>query len=164
MKQFRFSKITKNVSKLINTIDTLRKQNSFYTTTAQRLNKPKESGISTQKISGAKSPYADVEKTGTKSGHNSSHISETAGIDGIAKHQEKSDYDVDAGIRHNTGDNNPNRPTFFKKTWFIVIMLFFISPIGIFLMWIYKEWNVIIKILISLLFIFYFSVYCGAFV
>mgnify|MGYP004689929003 FL=1 len=164
MKQFRFSKITKNVSKLINTIDTLRKQNSFYTTTAQRPNKPKESGISTQKISGAKSPYADVEKTGTKSGHNSSHISETAGIDGIAKHQEKSDYDVDAGIRHNTGDNNPNRPTFFKKTWFIVIMLFFISPIGIFLMWIYKEWNVIIKILISLLFIFYFSVYCGAFV
>ena len=164
MKQFRFSKITKNVSKLINTIDTLRKQNSFYTTTAQRPNKPKESGISTQKISGAKSPYADVEKTGTKSGHNSSHISETAGIDGIAKHQEKSDYDVDAGIRHNTGDNNPNRPTFFKKTWFIVIMLFFISPIGIFLMWIYKEWTVIIKILISLLFIFYFSVYCGAFV
>lgn len=164
MKQFRFSKITKNVSKLINTIDTLHKQNSFYTTTAQRPNKPKESGISTQKISGAKSPYADVEKTGTKSGHNSSHISETAGIDGIAKHQEKSDYDVDAGIRHNTGDNNPNRPTFFKKTWFIVIMLFFISPIGIFLMWIYKEWNVIIKILISLLFIFYFSVYCGAFV
>lgn len=164
MKQFRFSKITKNVSKLINTIDTLRKQISFYTTTAQRPNKPKESGISTQKISGAKSPYADVEKTGTKSGHNSSHISETAGIDGIAKHQEKSDYDVDAGIRHNTGDNNPNRPTFFKKTWFIVIMLFFISPIGIFLMWIYKEWNVIIKILISLLFIFYFSVYCGAFV
>lgn len=164
MKQFRFSKITKNVSKLINTIDTLRKQNSFYTTTAQRPNKPKESGISTQKISGAKSPYADVEKTGTKSGHNSSHISETAGIDGIAKHQEKSDYDLDAGIRHNTGDNNPNRPTFFKKTWFIVIMLFFISPIGIFLMWIYKEWNVIIKILISLLFIFYFSVYCGAFV
>lgn len=162
MKQF--SKITKNVSKLINTIDTLRKQISFYTTTAQRPNKPKESGISTQKISGAKSPYADVEKTGTKSGHNSSHISETAGIDGIAKHQEKSDYDVDAGIRHNTGDNNPNRPTFFKKTWFIVIMLFFISPIGIFLMWIYKEWNVIIKILISLLFIFYFSVYCGAFV
>lgn len=115
MKQFRFSKITKNVSKLINTIDTLRKQNSFYTTTAQRPNKPKESGISTQKISGAKSPYADVEKTVTKSGHNSSHISETAGIDGIAKHQEKSDYDVDAGIRHNTGDNNPNRPTFFKK-------------------------------------------------
>lgn len=164
MKQFRFSRITKNVSKLINTIDTLRKQNSFYTTTAQRPNKPKESGISTQKISGAKSPYADVEKTVTKSGHNSSHISETAGIDGIAKHQEKSDYDVDAGIRHNTGDNNPNRPTFFKKTWFIVIMLFFISPIGIFLMWIYKEWNVIIKILISLLFIFYFSVYCGAFV
>ncbi len=164
MKQFRFSRITKNVSKLINTIDTLRKQNSFYTTTAQRPNKPKESGISTQKISGAKSPYADVEKTGTKSGHNSSHISETAGIDGIAEHQEKSDYDVDAGIRHNTGDNNPNRPTFFKKTWFIVIMLFFISPIGIFLMWIYKEWNVIIKILISLLFIFYFSVYCGAFV
>lgn len=164
MKQFRFSKITKNVSKLINTIDTLRKQNSFYTTTAQRPNKPKESGISTQKISGAKSPYADVEKAGTKSVHNSSHISETAGIDGIAKHQEKSDYDVDAGIRHNTGDNNPNRPTFFKKTWFIVIMLFFISPIGIFLMWIYKEWNVIIKILISLLFIFYFSVYCGAFV
>ena len=164
MKQFRFSRITKNVSKLINTIDTLRKQNSFYTTTAHRPNKPKESGISTQKISGAKSPYADVEKTGTKSGHNSSHISETAGIDGIAEHQEKSDYDVDAGIRHNTGDNNPNRPTFFKKTWFIVIMLFFISPIGIFLMWIYKEWNVIIKILISLLFIFYFSVYCGAFV
>lgn len=53
MKQFRFSRITKNVSKLINTIDTLRKQNSFYTTTAQRPNKPKESGISTQKISGA---------------------------------------------------------------------------------------------------------------
>lgn len=66
---------------------------------------------------------------------------------------------------YNGDDNNNNieKPPFFQRTWFIILMLIFVSPVGIFLMWYFKEWNKGIKIVISLFFIFYFTIYCGAF-
>lgn len=61
-------------------------------------------------------------------------------------------------------DNNENeKPPVFQRNWFMIIMLIFITPVGIFLMWYYKEWKPIIKIIISIFFIFYFMIYCGMF-
>ena len=54
-------------------------------------------------------------------------------------------------------------PKFYEKTWFIILMLIFISPVGIFLMWYFKEWNIEAKIIISIVFIIYFTIYCGVF-
>ena len=67
--------------------------------------------------------------------------------------------------------NIPQQPTpakneslpFFQKTWFIILMMIFVSPVGIFLMWYYKEWNTVIKIVISVFLIFYFMGVCAAF-
>lgn len=54
-----------------------------------------------------------------------------------------------------------DRKPFFQRTWFIILMLIFISPVGIFLMWRYKEWNTAVKVIISVFFILYFSFYCA---
>ena len=58
--------------------------------------------------------------------------------------------------------NNESLP-FFQKTWFIILMMIFVSPVGIFLMWYYKEWNTVIKIVLSVFLIFYFMGVCAAF-
>lgn len=67
--------------------------------------------------------------------------------------------------KHSTGDigmpPEKEKKPFFQRTWFIILMLFFISPVGIFLMWRYKEWNTAVKIMISVFFILYFSFYCA---
>lgn len=41
---------------------------------------------------------------------------------------------------------------FYQKTWFIVLMLIFVFPVGIFLLWKYKKFNSIGRIIISVLF------------
>jgi hypothetical protein len=53
------------------------------------------------------------------------------------------------------------KPPVYQRNWFITLMLLFASPIGIFLMWYFKEWKTWIKIVISLFFIYYFMIYCG---
>ncbi len=41
---------------------------------------------------------------------------------------------------------------FYKKTWFIVLMLLFIPPVGLVLMWISKKsWNKVIKIILTVI-------------
>lgn len=56
-----------------------------------------------------------------------------------------------------------NHLRFYQKTWFMILMLIFVSPIGLFLMWYYKEWRVPVKVLISVFFVFYFMIYCALF-
>lgn len=48
----------------------------------------------------------------------------------------------------------------YRRNWFILLMLFFATPVGIFLMWYCKEWKTFIKVIISIFFIFYFMMYC----
>lgn len=48
----------------------------------------------------------------------------------------------------------------YRRNWFILLMLFFATPAGIFLMWYCKEWKTFIKVIISVFFIFYFMMYC----
>lgn len=55
-----------------------------------------------------------------------------------------------------------NVKPFFQRTWFIIVMLLYFSPVGIFLMWYFKEWNPIIKVMVSLFFTVYFTAFCGA--
>lgn len=42
---------------------------------------------------------------------------------------------------------------FYQKTWFIVVMLIFFFPVGLFLMWKFSDWNKIVKIVITGLFV-----------
>lgn len=56
--------------------------------------------------------------------------------------------------------NKPKLP-FYQRNWFIILMMIFVSPVGIFLMWYFKEWKTIIKVIISVFLIFYFMIYCG---
>lgn len=46
------------------------------------------------------------------------------------------------------------------RTWFQFLMLFFISPVGIFLVWYHKEWKAPIKVIISIIFVLYFTFLC----
>lgn len=39
----------------------------------------------------------------------------------------------------------------YKKNWFIILMLIFIFPVGLFLMWYYKKFNITIRILLTIL-------------
>lgn len=41
---------------------------------------------------------------------------------------------------------------FYQKTWFIVVCIIFIWPLGLFLMWKYASWNKIVKIIITAIF------------
>lgn len=52
---------------------------------------------------------------------------------------------------------------FIKKTWFIIIAMIVFPPVGIFLMWFYKDWPILVKIIVSIILIFYCSVYFGTF-
>lgn len=48
-----------------------------------------------------------------------------------------------------------NEPV-YKKTWFVIVMLIFFFPVGVVLMWLYKKnWKLPIKIIISVLFLFW---------
>lgn len=41
---------------------------------------------------------------------------------------------------------------FYQKTWFMVLMLFLFAPVGIFLIWKYKKFNTVARVVISILF------------
>lgn len=47
---------------------------------------------------------------------------------------------------------------FYKKTWFIILLLTFFFPVGLFLMWKYANWSkaakIIVTVIIAILFIF----------
>lgn len=49
---------------------------------------------------------------------------------------------------------------FYKRIWFIVLLLLYLTPIGIFIMWYCTEWKTPIKVIISIIGIMYFSIFC----
>jgi predicted membrane channel-forming protein YqfA (hemolysin III family) len=40
----------------------------------------------------------------------------------------------------------------YEKTWFIILMLFLLAPVGIILLWREKKFNNIVRIILSILF------------
>lgn len=70
--------------------------------------------------------------------------------------------------QQNFSNNNrvapPNKKKLpvFQRTLFIIVMLLYITPVGLFLMWYFKEWKTAVKLVISIFFIFYFMMFCGA--
>lgn len=60
--------------------------------------------------------------------------------------------------------NNNFKKPFYKRIWFIALLLFFLAPVGIFIMWYCTEWKKPIKVIISIIGIMYFSIYCCLFV
>ncbi len=50
----------------------------------------------------------------------------------------------------NDGNGKARKPKkFYQSTWFCVLMLLFFFPIGLFLMWKYKKFNVVIRVIIT---------------
>lgn len=41
---------------------------------------------------------------------------------------------------------------FYQKTWFVILMIIFVFPVGLILMWYYKKFNNIARIIITVLF------------
>ena len=86
----------------------------------------------------------------------------------VQKNENDSDYnhivkanDYYSYNYQSTIPENKYKPPIFKRNWFLILMMIFVSPVGIFLMWYYKEWKTVIKIAISIILIFYFTIYCG---
>lgn len=55
--------------------------------------------------------------------------------------------------------DTPQHPThaykpkkIYQKNWFIILMLIVFFPVGLFLMWKHSNWNIVIKIIISMFF------------
>lgn len=48
----------------------------------------------------------------------------------------------------------PMRKRFYQKTWFIIVMLILIWPVGVFLMWKFSNWNIAVKSVVSAVFAF----------
>lgn len=38
---------------------------------------------------------------------------------------------------------------FYEQTWFIIMILIFFFPVGLFLMWKFSNWNKVVKIAVS---------------
>lgn len=62
---------------------------------------------------------------------------------------------------NNQDINSKPKLAFYEKTWFIIVMMIVLPPAGIFLMWFFKEWSTPIKIVLSIVLIFYCSIYFG---
>lgn len=45
----------------------------------------------------------------------------------------------------------PREKKLYEKTWFVVVMLIFLWPVGLFLMWKYTDWNKVVKIVITVI-------------
>lgn len=45
---------------------------------------------------------------------------------------------------------------FYQKNWFIILMLFFCAPIGIFLLWRYGKWSKVLKLFAAILSLVWF--------
>lgn len=51
-----------------------------------------------------------------------------------------------------TSNNKKNeKQKFYKKTWFVILMLIFVFPLGLFLMWKFTSWKKPVKIVVTIL-------------
>jgi len=70
-----------------------------------------------------------------------------------------SDININLGYNSNNNSSN-NKPPFFKRQWFMWLMLIFVPPIGLILMWLYSGYKKLPKIVLSLFFVMYsFALY-----
>lgn len=53
-------------------------------------------------------------------------------------------------------ENAESTLQFYTKNWFILIMLFFFAPLGIFLLWRRKKWSKTLKIILTALSLYWF--------
>lgn len=49
--------------------------------------------------------------------------------------------------------DHPKKTPFYQSTWFIILMLVFFFPIGVFLMWKYKRFNKIVRAVLTVFFL-----------
>lgn len=53
-------------------------------------------------------------------------------------------------------ENAENTLPFYTKNWFVLIMLFFFAPLGIFLLWRRKKWSKALKIILTAVSLYWF--------
>lgn len=113
-------------------------------------------------IPGTGISYVDIQNPNKNTPNHQSHTYQT-----IQNSNENQYNYVDNSNQYYNSDNqspdfkNKQKPPIYQRNWFIILMMIFVSPIGIFLMWYFKEWKTITKIIISVFLIFYFMIYCG---
>lgn len=54
-----------------------------------------------------------------------------------------------------------NRKSIVKQVWFIIVMMIFVAPVGIYLMWNYTNWKRVTKIVVSVVLILYYTSFCS---
>lgn len=54
-----------------------------------------------------------------------------------------------------------NRKSIVKQVWFIIVMMIFVAPVGIYLMWNYTAWKRTTKIILSVVLILYYTSFCS---
>jgi len=53
----------------------------------------------------------------------------------------------------NSGTTEKVKQSFLETAWFCILMLFFFFPVGLYLMWHYKKFNSVVRIIITVFFI-----------
>lgn len=70
---------------------------------------------------------------------------------------ESGDNNAKNGMENkSTNEKAENNSPFYSKNWFILIMLFFFAPFGIFLLWRRKKWSKALKIILTALSLYWF--------
>lgn len=63
-------------------------------------------------------------------------------------------YDFSKPVTDTVSSKSPQSEAYqlekwYRKTWVIILFLIFFFPVGLFLLWRYKEWSIITKIVIT---------------
>ena len=70
---------------------------------------------------------------------------------------ESGDKNAKNGMENkSTNEKTEANSPFYTKNWFILIMLFFFAPLGIFLLWRRKKWSKTLKIILTALSLYWF--------
>lgn len=82
------------------------------------------------------------------------------------KHNNAGDFSEE-NVVHDSSPQTDNpiieqRNPLLQRVWFQLLMLFTFTPLGIFCIWFYKEWKAPVKVILSIIFILYFT-FVGAF-
>lgn len=70
---------------------------------------------------------------------------------------ESGDKNAKNGMENkSTNEKAENNSPFYTKNWFVLIMLFFFAPLGIFLLWRRKKWSKALKIILTAVSLYWF--------
>ncbi|MBE5984662.1 MAG: hypothetical protein E7248_15360 [Paenibacillaceae bacterium] len=57
-------------------------------------------------------------------------------------------------MENENATNQPKKVPFYQSGWFTILLLIFFFPVGLYLMWRYKKFNMVARVIVSALFVF----------